>query len=121
MAEAETINQRIKRILKENNITQLDLANSLGVTRTSINERLNSEKQIDSFEFFIAVSALTRLSITSIYYGENNSKAQSSTINEPNRYTKLTFELEEVKQENKLLKDTLDQISILIKRAPKTS
>jgi transcriptional regulator with XRE-family HTH domain len=52
-------NQRIKEALKGAGKTQTDLASLLGVTQSSISERLNTDKEIDSFDVLVAVASLT--------------------------------------------------------------
>lgn len=89
-----TRNQRIKIALKEASVTQTQLAERLGVSHASVNERLNAkDTEIDSFEFLLAVSELTGKSPYWLYNGEEQ-KASQYLVDEVNK-AKDTLILEE--------------------------
>lgn len=104
--EQETINQRIKRILKEKNVSQSTLAKALGIHRASVSDRLNSDTQVDSFSFLFTVSKVTGLSISYLYFGNEFSDVESQQKSE-------ALEIHDLRRQVKELRDTLDQIRAL--------
>jgi transcriptional regulator with XRE-family HTH domain len=65
-----TRNQRIKIALKDAGKTQTDLANALGITQATVNERLNSNKDVDSFELIQKTSLLTGKEMSWLAFGD---------------------------------------------------
>ena len=63
-------NERIKRFLKEKKVTRQQLADYLNVTNSTVTERLNSEKDVDSIDFILAVSKLTGVPFNSLIADE---------------------------------------------------
>lgn len=64
-----TRNERILEVLKNAGKSQTDLAHKLGLTRATVSQRLNGEKDIDSIEFLEAVSHLTRKPLSFLITG----------------------------------------------------
>jgi transcriptional regulator with XRE-family HTH domain len=52
-------NDVLKKALSDAGVSQQKLAEKLGVSRTSVTERLNGDKEIDSVDFISAVSEIT--------------------------------------------------------------
>jgi transcriptional regulator with XRE-family HTH domain len=75
-------NQRIKKALKEKRVSQETLAEKLGVTQGAVGKQLNKEEDVDSIEFFKAVSELTGFSIDFLLYGDTDDISQKSTMSE---------------------------------------
>jgi len=53
----ETVNQRIKKALKRGDMARL--ATFLNMSHQNVTQKINSEKEIDSVDFIIAVSKIT--------------------------------------------------------------
>ena len=54
-----SVNQRIKEELERMKKSYTDIARILGITRQTVNDRLNSKKEIDSVDFINAVCQIT--------------------------------------------------------------
>lgn len=80
------INSRIKQVLKQAKVSQMKLAEHLGITDSAVNQKLNDSKDIDSLEFLRAVSELTRIPI----YNLISDEADALTIAEDGLHKYVT-------------------------------
>lgn len=122
-------NQRIKEALKTRGVTREALGLELGVTHSTITQRLNEEREIDSVSFLLGVARLTGYSVGFLYFGEEvhewgyqalrrlaMTEAVSSEVNEPQsppydtELMKLQAEIKALKIENEVLRSALREI-----------
>lgn len=80
-------NQRIKYALKKAKISQQELADALNLTDSAVNQRLNSEKPVDSIEFIEMVCRLTNVDRDYLINGD-----ELKVVTEPkSNYEKLVI------------------------------
>jgi transcriptional regulator with XRE-family HTH domain len=111
-------NKRIIEVLNKAGKNQTDLSNRLKISRATVSERLNSEKEIDSISFIKAVADLTGLSVCDLIKDED----LIGVVNEPLvRYqntTHMSYE-NEYRRALEEIKDTQRDLIIALKQKEK--
>lgn len=105
-------NSRLKTALESTDVSQTKLAEMLGISRSSVNERLKKDTEIDSVEFVHAVAKLTGYDFVWLLLGEGSPRqGNPNANNEKSPSTEVLEKLIETQAKTiRLLEATIDRL-----------